>query len=183
MYKVWAWVNWMENLYAAWCTWKKDGLTFRRRAQNTDLTTSKTKTFILNEIEIHFLMKDNIFHIIICNSNYISMHKKNTRPPDLFGIKFTGPKLKSLASGLRSSVKFEPCKCQWKQWQASQNPFFTSPQGDKKNGSSLQWIIKDSKQAKRFLLQFKDGVALERANWSIQLIFVTICYKINMVTR
>ena len=38
------------------------------------------------------------------------MHKKqNTRPPDLFGIKFTGPKLKSLASGLRSSVKFEPC--------------------------------------------------------------------------
>ena len=83
MYKVWAWVNWMENLYAAWCTWKKDGLTFRRRAQNTDLTTSKTKTFILNEIEIHFLMKDNIFHIIICNSNYISMDKKNHKTAGL----------------------------------------------------------------------------------------------------
>ena len=39
------------------------------------------------------------------------MHKKNTRPPDLFGIKFTGPKLKSLALGLQSSVKFEPCAC------------------------------------------------------------------------
>ena len=49
------------------------------RAQNTDLTTSKTKTFILNEIEIHFLIKDNIFHIIICNSNYISMHKNKKK--------------------------------------------------------------------------------------------------------
>ncbi len=33
---------------------------------------------------------------------------KNTRPPDLSGHEFTGPRPKSLALGGRSSVKFEP---------------------------------------------------------------------------
>ena len=39
--------------------------------------------------------------------------KKNPRTPDLSVHKFTGPTLQPLASGLRSSVKFKPCKLPW----------------------------------------------------------------------